>query len=119
MQAQRISDKIIAAMSQQQLHLDPSLSLHKLARHVAISPNYISQTLNETMETNFFDFVNKWRIETAKPKIIANEDTVLNIAFGVGFNARSSFYKVFKKETGKTPTEFRKSYHAKANLLDD
>jgi AraC-like DNA-binding protein len=71
------------------------------------------------METNFFDFVNKWRIETAKPKIIANEDTVLNIAFGVGFNARSSFYKVFKKETGKTPTEFRKSYHAKANLLDD
>lgn len=118
-QAKRIADKIIAAMSQQQLHLDPSLSLHKLARHVAISPNYISQTLNETMETNFFDFVNKWRIETAKPKIIANEDTVLNIAFGVGFNARSSFYKVFKKETGKTPTEFRKSYHAKASLLDD
>jgi AraC-like DNA-binding protein len=107
-QAQRIADKIIAAMSQEKLHLDPNLSLHKLARHVAISPNYISQTLNETMETNFFDFVNKWRIETAKPKIIANEDTVLNIAFEVGFNARSSFYKVFKKETGQTPTEFRK-----------
>lgn len=118
-QAQRIADKINTTMSQEHLHLDPSLSLHKLARHVAISPNYISQTLNETMETNFFDFVNKWRIETAKPKIIANEDTVLNIAFEVGFNARSSFYKVFKKETGKTPTEFRKSYHAQASVLVD
>jgi YesN/AraC family two-component response regulator len=65
------------------------------------------------MGTNFFDYVNKWRIETAKPKIIANEDTVLNIALEVGFNARSSFYKVFKKETGKTPTEFRKSHPSK------
>lgn len=109
-QSQRIADKINATMEQEQLHLDSSLSLHKLAQHVAISPNYISQTLNETMGTNFFDFVNKWRIETAKPKIIANEDTILNIALEVGFNARSSFYKVFKKETGKTPTEFRKSY---------
>ncbi|MCW8833592.1 MAG: helix-turn-helix domain-containing protein [Colwellia sp.] len=111
-QALRIADKINTAMEQEQLHLDPSLSLHKLARHVAIPPNYISQTLNETMGINFFDFVNKWRIKTAKPKIIANEDTVLNIALEVGFNARSSFYKVFKKETGKTPTEFRKSHHA-------
>lgn len=107
-QSQRIADKINAAMELEQLHLDSSLSLHKLAQHVAISPNYISQTLNETMGTNFFDFVNRWRIETAKPKIIANEDTVLNIAMEVGFNARSSFYKVFKQETGKTPTEFRK-----------
>lgn len=114
-QAQRIADKINATMKQEQLHLDSSLTLHKLARHVAISPNYISQTLNEAMGTNFFDFVNRWRIETAKPKIIANEDTVLNIALEVGFNARSSFYKVFKKETGKTPTEFRKSQLAQTN----
>jgi AraC-like DNA-binding protein len=112
-QAQRIAEKINATMEQEQLHLDSSLSLHKLARHVAISPNYISQTLNETMGTNFFDFVNRWRIETAKPKIIDNKETVLNVALDVGFNARSSFYKAFKKETGKTPTEFRKLYEAK------
>lgn len=114
-QAQRIADKINAAMESEQLHLDSSLSLQKLAQHLAISPNYISQTLNDTMGTNFFDFVNKWRIEEAKHKIIANEDTVLNIALEVGFNARSSFYKVFKKETGKTPTEFRRSYSAQAD----
>ena len=70
--------------------------------------NYISQTLNETLSINFFDFVNQWRIEAAKPKIIANQDTVLNIALEVGFNARPSFYKAFKQETGITPSEFRK-----------
>lgn len=111
-QSKRIAEKINLAMIEDELHLDPSISLHKLARHVAISPNYISQTLNETMDTNFFDFINKWRIETAKPKIIANEDSVLNIAYEVGFNARSSFYKVFKRETGKTPTEYRKLHAA-------
>ena len=111
-QAERIAEKINTAMVQDKLHLDPSLSLQKLAQHLAISPNYISQTLNETLGANFFDFVNRWRIETAKPKIIANEDTVLNIAYQVGFNARSSFYKVFKKETGKTPSEYRKLYCA-------
>ena len=107
-QASRIADKINNTMSKEKLYLDSSLSLQKLANHLAISPNYISQTLNETLCTNFFDFINKWRIEAAKPKILANQDSVLNVALEVGFNARSSFYKAFKQETGTTPSEFRK-----------
>jgi AraC-like DNA-binding protein len=109
-QAKRIADKINNVMKNDKLYLDASLSLQKLASHVAISPNYISQTLNETLSINFFDFVNQWRIEAAKPKIIANENTVLHIALEVGFNARSSFYKAFKQETGQTPSEYRKNF---------
>tara|TARA_R110002050_G_scaffold134002_3_gene256532 strand:+ start:830 stop:2008 length:1179 start_codon:yes stop_codon:yes gene_type:complete len=109
-QACRIADKINNIMSKDKLYLDSNLSLQKLANHLAISPNYISQTLNETLCTNFFDFINKWRIEAAKPKILANQETVLNVALEVGFNARSSFYKAFKQETGQTPSEFRKQY---------
>tara|TARA_R110000737_G_C14547511_1_gene480111 strand:- start:111 stop:1268 length:1158 start_codon:yes stop_codon:yes gene_type:complete len=107
-QSNRIADKINNIMSKETLYLDSNLSLQKLANHLAISPNYISQTLNETLATNFFDFINKWRIEAAKPKILANQDSVLTIALEVGFNARSSFYKAFKQETGQTPSEFRK-----------
>lgn len=109
-QSNRIADKINDIMRKDKLYLDSSLSLQKLSSYVAISPNYISQTLNETLSTNFFDFINQWRIEAAKPKILANQDTVLNVALEVGFNARSSFYKAFKQETGKTPSEFRKQY---------
>jgi YesN/AraC family two-component response regulator len=108
-QSDRVVVKINAVMEQDKLYLDADLSLQKLASYVAISPNYISQTLNETLSINFFDFVNQWRIEAAKPKIIANQDTVFAIALEVGFNARSSFYKAFKQETGKTPSEFRKT----------
>lgn len=109
-QASRIADKINDIMSKEKLYLDSNLSLQKLSNHLVISPNYISQTLNETLCTNFFDFINKWRIEAAKPRILANQDSVLNVALEVGFNARSSFYKAFKQETGTTPSEFRKQY---------
>ena len=107
-QSDRIAAKINTVMETDKLYLDANLSLQKLASYLSISPNYISQTLNETLSINFFDFVNQWRIKAAKPKIIANQDTVLNIALEVGFNARSSFYKAFKQETGQTPSEFRK-----------
>lgn len=109
-QAQRIATKITAAMEDEQLYLDPDLSLSKLAKHLIISPNYVSQTLNETMNTSFYDFVNHWRVQSAIPKILANKDSVLSIALEVGFNARSSFYNVFKKETGQTPTQYRKNH---------
>ena len=105
--ANRIAAKINNAMQVDKLFLDPSLSLKKLSEHLRISPNYISQTLNETIGECFFDYVNRWRIEAAKPDIIEADKTILAIAYDVGFNARSSFYKAFKKETGQTPSEYR------------
>lgn len=108
-QSERIREKIKAVMSEQSLYLKPGLTLQQVSQQLVISPNYISQTLNETMDTNFFDYINSWRVASAKPKIIEDKMTVLDIAYEVGFNARSSFYKAFKKETGMTPSEFRKS----------
>lgn len=108
-QADRIARKLKGCMEKDHLYLDANLSLHKLAKHLSISPNHISQTLNETMETTFFDYVNMWRINAAKPKVLAGNETILAIAFAVGFNARSSFYKAFKQETGQTPGDFRKT----------
>ncbi len=108
-QAKRIAGKIEAAMAKDKIYLDPSLSLNKLSRHLMVSPNHISQTLNETVGECFFDYVNGWRIREAQPRILEGKDTVLAIALDVGFNARSSFYKAFKRETGKTPSDYRKT----------
>jgi AraC-like DNA-binding protein len=106
-QANRIASKIEAAMAKDHVYLDPMLSLHKLSRHILVSPNHISQTLNETIGESFFDYVNRWRITAAQPRILAGRETILTIAIDVGFNARSSFYKAFKRETGQTPSEYR------------
>jgi AraC-like DNA-binding protein len=106
-QAQRIAQKIERAMSRGELYLDPSLSLTKLADHIGASPNHVSQTLNQTLKKSFFDYINHWRIKASKEKVRSGDDDVLTIALSVGFNANSSFYKAFKKETGQTPRAFR------------
>lgn len=106
-QSKRIAAKIEKAMQEDKLFLDPDISLTRLARAIAVTPNYLSQTLNETLGQTFFDYINRWRIEAAKPLIAANEKSVLEVALSVGFNARSSFYKAFKLHTGMTPGEYR------------
>lgn len=108
--ARRITDKLAKAMTVDQLYLDASLSLPKLAKHIAVSPSYISQTLNEHIGMNFFDYVNHYRVAAAKLQLSSTETTVLEIAMNVGFNAKSSFYTAFKKETQLTPLQYRQQH---------
>lgn len=106
-QAARLARKIEAAMREDRLYLDPELSLHRLAAHVGAPAHRVSQILNETLGECFFDYVNRRRVEAAKPLVAAGEASILTIAYEVGFNARSSFYKAFKRVTGVTPTRYR------------
>ena len=107
-QAQRIAEKLQFAIQQEKVYLDPELTLYKLAAHIGVPNQYLSQTLSQSLQTTFFDYINQARIEAAKPLLQDTENTVLSIAMDVGFNARSSFYKAFKQYTGLTPSEFRK-----------
>jgi len=107
--ATRLERKLRNAMVQDKLHHDPNLSLWALAKHLGASPNYVSQTLNECIGENFFDFVNRYRIEEAQKLLSGSEDTVLDVALEVGFNSRSSFYSAFKKVTGQTPSAYRQA----------
>lgn len=108
----RIANKITQVMEEEKLYLDPSISLQKLAKHTTTSSNYISQTLNETLGLNFFDFVSRYRVEAAKRLLRETDDTIIDIAMNVGFNAKSSFYTAFKKETQQTPSRYRKDHLA-------
>ena len=104
---ENIAQKMEVAMTSEQLYLDANLSLPKLAKHIHTSPNYISQTLNETLATNFFDYVNHKRIVAAQKLLLESELTVLDIAMQVGFNSKSAFYSAFKKYSQLTPSQFK------------
>ncbi len=105
--ALRLAERISRAMSKESLHLDPNLSLAKLARSVGAAPNLVSQTLNDTLERTFFDYVNDQRIETAKGWLKETDMSVLDIAIAAGFNSRSTFYKAFWARAGQTPQGYR------------
>ncbi len=106
-QAKRIAAKIETAMQKDKLYRDPSLSLWDLAQHVGVNSNHVSQTLNATLEKNFFDYVNSWRIKDAAILLQTTSASILDVTYEVGFNSRSSFYTAFKREMGTTPKAFK------------
>ena len=98
-------------MESEQPYLDDRLTMPQLAARFDLSPNYLSQIINEQLHKNFFDFVNHYRIEKAKRRLVETLEgtsNVLTIAFAVGFNSKSAFYTAFKKHTQMTPSQFRK-----------
>lgn len=110
--AQFLHKKLIGLMETKKPFTDSNLKLNQLAKMVSTSPNYLSQVINEEGQQNFYDFVNGYRIEEAKKMIVdpAHEKmTILSIAYEVGFNSKSAFNTSFKKYTGMTPTQFKKS----------
>ena len=106
-QSLRIAAKLQQAMQSELLYLDETLTLYKLAEHLAVPAHYLSQTLNQTLQMSFFEYVNQARVEAAKEKLRQSDESVITIALSVGFNARSSFYKAFKANTGQSPAQYR------------
>ena len=91
-------------------YLDSTLTLTELAEQMRISPNYLSQVINEQTGSNFFDFVNQYRVEAAKERLRESGQTsILAIAMDAGFNSKSAFYTAFKQHSDMTPGQFRKS----------
>ncbi len=114
-QQDALSDRLCEWMRTQKPHLEPKLSLHTLARQLEIPSKDLSRVINETHAMNFFDFVNRHRIDEFK-RLATRErlenETILGIAFEAGFNSKSTFNHSFKKLTGLTPAQFLKSDQA-------
>ena len=101
--------KIIQYTEASKLYLNPELTIQELSDNIKIPAHYISQTINLKLNKNFYHFINHYRIEEAKIALSQEKvESILEIAFNVGFNSKATFNSVFKKYTGKTPTEFRK-----------
>ena len=91
-------------------HLQMDLNLGELAAFIAATPRDLSEAINAEGGVSFYDFVNGYRLETARQQLLDEPDAkVLSIAHSAGFNSKSTFNKAFKSATGQTPSEFRKS----------
>jgi AraC-like DNA-binding protein len=105
----KIAAKLVTAVEDDQVHLEPDLSLKQLAKHIGEAPQYISQTFSQELETTFFEFINLARVEHARHLLQETDDAIVNIAMEAGFNSRSAFYKAFKQITSMTPSQYRKA----------
>lgn len=104
-QRQRLLDTI----REGDLYKDPELSLTSLAQHLGESPNVVSRIINAGFNQSFNEFINTYRIEEVKRRMIAGDAdrlTILALAFEAGFASKTTFNRVFKEQTGLTPKEF-------------
>lgn len=104
------ADKIDGTMRTHKTYLNPELTLDMLADTLAIPSKDLSMIINRHFNLNFYEFINGYRIEEAKKRLIdpANkEKTITDIYLEVGFNSKSVFNTFFKKLVGKTPSEYR------------
>ncbi|MCX2739406.1 helix-turn-helix domain-containing protein [Pontibacter anaerobius] len=90
----------------------PSATLPSLAKQLHTSPHYLSQSLNERLGKSFFEYLAELRIKEAKA-ILADPAQqhlkVEEVAEQVGYMSKSAFSAAFKKYTGQTPGQYRKT----------
>ncbi|MBT3604156.1 MAG: helix-turn-helix transcriptional regulator [Candidatus Latescibacteria bacterium] len=109
-EAQEILTQLHDYMNTEKPYLNDRLTLSQLATELDISGNHLSQIINEQSQQSFFDFVNHYRIEAVKEKLQDTQydaHSLLAIALDCGFGSKSSFNRIFKNTTGRTPTQYR------------
>ena len=106
----RIVTRLAHLMNEERLYRDSGLSLPTLASRLGITTNHLSEAINQGLGLNFFDYVNRFRVQEACVALRTRpEATILELTHEVGFNSRSTFNAAFKKWTGVTPSAFRKT----------
>jgi AraC-like DNA-binding protein/nuclear transport factor 2 (NTF2) superfamily protein len=111
-QVENYKSRLADLMHTERIFLEPDLTLPGLAALVGCSVNHLSQVINSGFGIGFFDYLNQHRVEYAR-QLLRRQDSrqqsILSIAFAAGFNSHSSFYTAFKKASGQTPAQYRRS----------
>jgi len=110
--AHELATKIVKVIEEQELYLNPTFSIQELSELVEVNQSTVSQIINRHLGITFRDLINQKRIEMAKKLLLSNKDkgiSVLSQALECGFNSEASFYRVFKKYTGKSPSQYIKT----------
>jgi AraC-like DNA-binding protein len=89
--------------------IDTSLTLKELSRDLSINPAYLSRKFSTHFDNlSFGEYIRKQRIEKAIEYLHTSAYSLTKIAYLTGFSDQSHFTRIFKKQTGKSPSEYRK-----------
>jgi len=103
--------KLEEHLNKSEIFLDPNLTLEKISSELKEYKHHISQVLNSTAGINFYSFINEFRLEKAKKRLMnyrSENKTIEAISFECGFSSKSTFNKLFKQKYGATPSKYAK-----------
>jgi AraC-like DNA-binding protein len=114
-EAAALKKALLTAMDHDRPWQDSDLTLADLAGRLSTTPHKLSEVLNSQLEQSFYDFVNAYRVRYVQRRIESGDAknlTILSLALDAGFASKSTFNDVFKKHTGQTPSDYRRSVAA-------
>jgi AraC-like DNA-binding protein len=104
-------EKIRWGMEHEHLYLKQNLNIEEFAKKIGIHYREVSVIINKHFETNFFEYVNLYRVNKAKAMLNDpqfSHMTILDILLESGFNSKSSFHRFFKRYTGMSAADYKK-----------
>lgn len=106
--------KLQESMENGRMFLNPKLTLSDVAGAIGTNRTYLSEYLNSTLQTNFYEYVNNFRIKEACALLTSdNRKNLSEIAELSGFNSLSTFNRAFVKKVGETPARYIKKLNRK------
>ncbi len=102
-------ERVSELMQTTQLYKDPSLTLARLGKRLGCPARAVSNAVNRKTGENVSRFINRYRVEYAADLLRVSELPVTEVMLDAGFLSKSSFNTEFRRITGKTPSEFRRS----------
>lgn len=108
-QNKKLESQLLLYFQEKQPFLNPELSLNDVARALNTNRTYLSQLLNQQLNTTFYLFVNDYRIKYAVKLIEKDQGISIDLLVEKsGFRSRSVFYKNFKEIIGVAPSTYIK-----------
>lgn len=104
-----LKENLIHLLKEDKVYKQSDINLELLSKQLNTTRHNTSQIINEHFNMNFFELINKFRINEAKR--LFREDlngnlNIIDVAYEVGYNNKVTFNKAFKKETSLTPSDF-------------
>ncbi len=106
-----LRNQLLRLLNEEKVYKNNAISLDMLSQKLGTTRHNISQVINEHFDLNFFNLINKYRVQEAKDmfkKDVYNNLHIIDVAYDVGFNNKVTFNKAFKEETNLTPTQYIK-----------
>lgn len=113
--------KLEEKMKNEKLYRMKDISVDKVSEILGTNRTYLSKSVNKWAGMSFPAYVNSYRIREATSVISdPGRDVPMKVlADELGFNSLSVFYKVFQKETGLTPSRYRKENDSSSGSVED